>query len=563
MAFQEDQVFIQELIKKGLITKSQIIQSQNLLRTQLSREGITKTLLSHFKLDETKLAQSIAEIFNVPFMEQVNGLSRMEVDELQTVNIPADFRFIPVLVDINEITIAIKDPPYQKLVEFVKKATDKHIITLVLKNSDFEYLNDEKVAEKKSDKPLKIDFSKLDVEKQGLRWARSAEQTGSLPSAKNVLDRLLETARETNASDIHLEITSQNTLVVRFRLNGVLQRVVTLPQSYASSLPKVIKQIASIDNFEKNNIAEGIFSEPLSGNKIQCRVNIIPTATSEKITLRMVNDHLDIIRLERLGLSLHDLQRIRRLLSYHNTVILFSGPAGCGKTTTLYSVLNELNHFTKNITTIETPVEAHLEGVNQISVTTNSDLDFAKVMKALFHHDVDSLALGEVRSKQEAELLLEAGLSGMTAFATIQAADAIKTIYRLKNFGVEIEQFALALRGIVSQRFVRKVCPYCQAEYRPDAEILQNAGLKSLPEDFKFKRGLGCKNCLGTGYLGRIPVFEVLIFNETLSSLVFQNKPYRELFLAAKHEGFTTLRYDGLRKALAGITTLNEVLRVT
>jgi len=563
MAFQEDQIFIQELIKRGLLTKSQIIQSQNLLREQLNRKGITRALLTHFKLDEVKLAQTIAEIFNVPFMEQANGLSRAEVDELQTVNIPSDFRFIPVLVDINEITIAVKDPPYQKLIEFVKKATDKHIIPLVLKDSDFEYLNNEKATEKKKDRPLKIDFSKLDVEKQGMQWARSAEQTGSLPPASSVLDRLLETASESNASDIHLEITSQKTLSVRFRLNGVLQRVVTLPETYTSSLPQVIKQRSSIDAFEKLSVAEGSFTANLSGKKIHYRVNIIPTVSNEKITLRVVSNNLDIIRLERLGLSLHDLQRVRRLLSFPNAVVLFSGPAGCGKTTTLYSILNELNHFTRNITTIETPVEAHLEEINQISVTKNSGLDFAKVTNALFHHDVDILALGEIRSKQEADLILEAGLSGMTAFATIQAADAIKTIYRLKNFGVDIEQFALTLRGIVSQRFVRKVCPYCQQEYIPEEEILKKSGLEHLPKDFKLKRGIGCNNCLGTGYLGRMPVFEVLIFNETLSSLIFQNKPYREIVTAAKHEGFTTMRYDGLRKALAGLTTLNEVLRVT
>ncbi|OQX88779.1 hypothetical protein B6D60_01200 [candidate division KSB1 bacterium 4484_87] len=563
MAFQEDQIFIQELIKKGLLTKSQIIQSQNSLRELLQREGIAKALITHFKLDETKLAQSIAEIFNVPFLEQVNGLSRIDIEELQTVNTPSDFRFIPVLDDINEVTIAIKDPPYQKLIEFLKKATDKHIIPIILKESDYEYLNNEKVVEKKVDKPLKIDFDKLDVEKQGKKWALTAEQSGSLPPPNSVLDRLLETASEANASDIHLEITSSKTMNVRFRLNGVLQRVVTLPNAYASSLPKIVKQRASIDNFEKKNAAEGSFFMQFGGVKTNYRVNIIPTAFNEKITLRVMNDHLDIIRLERLGLSLHDLRRIRRLLSQPNAVILFSGASGSGKTTTLYSVLNELNHFTKNITTVEMPVEAHLEGINQISIDQNSALNFEKAIKATFHHDVDVLALGEIRSKEDAELLLEAGLSGLTAFATIQASNAIKTLYRLKHFGVDIEQFALTLRGIVSQRFVRKVCHYCGQEYIPDEEILAKAGLENLPKDIKLKRGIGCKNCLGTGYLGRMPIFEVLIFNDTISSLLAQNRPYREIFAAALHEGFTTMRYDGLRKALAGITTLNEVLRVT
>ncbi len=563
MAFPEDQIFIQELIKKGLLTKSQIIQSQNLLREQLNRAGITKTLLTHFKIDEGKIARSIAEIFNIPFMEQVNGLTRTEVEELDVINIPEEFRFIPVLADVNEITIAIKDPPYQKLIDFVKKATNKHIIPIVLKHSDFEYLNNDNITDKKQTKPIQIDFTKLDVEKQGEQWAKEAEISGTLPPANSVLERLLETARETNASDIHFEITSQRTLQIRFRLDGVLQRVVTLPEIYSSSLIQIIKQKASIDSFEKKTASEGQFSIQLGNKKIYCRVNVIPTINAEKIALRIVSQRLEIIRLERLGLSLHDLQRIRHLLSLPNAVILLSGPAGSGKTTTLYSILSELNHYTKNITSVENPVEAYLEGVNQIPLSKNSDLDFPSVTRALFHHDVDILSLGEIRTKQEANLLLEAGLSGMTAFATIQASDAIKTIYRLKNLGVDIEQLALVLKGVISQRFVRKVCPYCASEYLPEPELLEQAGLKKLPHDFKLKRGLGCKNCMGTGYLGRIPVFEVLILNETISSLIYQNKPHREIIAAATNEGFTSLRYDGLRKALAGITTLNEVLRVT
>ena len=378
-----------------------------------------------------------------------------------------------------------------------------------------------------------------------------------------MLNKLLETAVNSKTSDIHLEIMKTGFLNVRFRLNGVLHRVVTLPQSYSKSLPGVIKQSSSTGSFDNKIMQEGHSVFEIQGQKINTRINTIITSYGEKIIIRILKKNLHILSLNQLRLSLHDIQRFKQLLTFPDAVILFVGPSGCGKTTTMYSALNEMNHNSLNISTVENPIECFIDGINQTSVDQMRKHSVTETIKALFHHDVDILSIGEIRGKEEAELLIEAGLTGMVACTTLQSSNAIKALYRLKNLGVKYDELALVLRGIIAQRFVRKICPHCSEEYVPDKETLERAGLLNLPGDFHLIRGKGCKACLGSGYLERVPLFEILLVNDRLSSLIHKGSSYGEIKLEAEKFGFTNMRYDGLRKALAGITTLDEVIRVT
>ena len=563
MPFTEDQIFIQELIKQNLITREKLIQIQDIAKESLVTQGITKTLIKFSKIDESKLAEIISEKFNIPLIENVNGLSPIKAHELENIELPEKFNFIPVIIDEREISIALIDPPYKKFLDFLARVTNRQVVPIVVKVSDFESLYKTYKKENHDATPLKIDFARIDVEKRGEKWAKEVETSGILPPANKVLEKIIETAINSNTSDIHFEIKNNGFFKVRFRLDGVLQKIVTLPGDYTSSIPQVIKQSGSVDSFNKKAIQEGHNFFTVNGKQVYTRINIIPTSFGEKITIRILKKHLDIIQLNELGLSLHDLNRLKQLLSYSNSVVLFVGPSGCGKTTTMYSALNELNHESINIATVENPIECLIEGINQTQVFPNKDYSFTEATRSLFHHDVDILCLGEIRHKEEAKILIEAGLTGMTAFSTIQAANAIKSLYRLQNLGIKTEELALVLRGIVAQKFVRKICPNCKVEYKPDNHELEQLGLINLPKDYTLKRGKGCQDCLGSGYLGRIPLFEILLINESLASLIHQGKSYNEIKVAAERYGFTTMRYDGLRKALAGITTLEEVIRVT
>ncbi|MDZ7724370.1 MAG: GspE/PulE family protein [candidate division KSB1 bacterium] len=563
MAKREDRTLIQELLNRNYLKKQDLAKFQDIAAETLASDGITQTLLRYLKLDQQKMAEIISEAFDVPLLTEVNGVNIIDVEGLSKEDFLKRFRTIPIILENNELTVAIVDPPYRGVIELLERQAHKKVVPVVMTVADFQRLYKESIKTSPRSTPVQIDFEKLDVAKRGEQWAANAETSGTLPPANKVLDRLLQTAIETNVSDIHLEAKKDGYVNVRYRLDDVLQRVVTLPKKYTQTLPTMIKQSASSATFDKRGLQEGqnIFS--VNGRKIQTRINSILTSYGEKITIRIVTKNLHIYNLEELALNLHDYQQFRQLLAFPNAVILFVGPGGCGKTTTMYAALDDLNMRSMNISTIENPIECEIPGLNQTSSSHLRKNTSTEAIRALFHQDVDILAIGETRDSEEAELLIEAGLTGMSAFTTLQAANAIRALYRLRNLGVRTEEMALVIRGIVAQRFVRKVCPHCQEEYRPDLETLTQAGLSHLRENFAFKHGKGCQYCFGTGYLHRVPLFEILVVDDVLSTVIHNNESYGEIKTVAQKHGFTSMRHDGLRKALAGITTLEEVIRVT
>ena len=563
MAKIEDQQLVKELLDKEMVTKEKLVKIQEVAKGMLESDGITKTLLKFLEINENKLAEIISTTFNAPLIREMNGLSSVKVPGLTKNDFLQRFKMLPIIIDNNELTLATINPPYQNNVELIKSMTKLHVVPVIITASDYDRLVEFNNTNIKTPNKIEIDFELIDVTKRGEKWARESEYSGSLPAAASVFDKIIETALNSNTSDIHFEIKKTGFSNVRFRLNGVLHRVVTLPQSYSKSLPGVIKQSSPTGSFDNKILQESHKVFEIHGQKINIRVNSIITSYGEKIIIRLLKKHLHIMSLKQLGLSLHDLQKFKQLLTYPDAIILFVGPSCCGKTTTMYSALNELSHDSLNISTVENPIECLIEGINQTSVDQIRKHSISDTIKAFFHHDVDILSIGEIREKEEAELLIEAGLTGMAAYSTLQSSNAIKSLSRLKNLGVKYNELALVLRGIIAQRLVRKICPHCSEKYEPDKNNLENAGLTNLPSDFYLKRGKGCKACLGTGYTERIPLFEILLINDRIGSLIHQGSPYDELVLEAEKSGFTNMRYDGLRKALAGITTLDEVLRVT
>jgi type II secretory ATPase GspE/PulE/Tfp pilus assembly ATPase PilB-like protein len=229
----------------------------------------------------------------------------------------------------------------------------------------------------------------------------------------------------------------------------------------------------------------------------------------------------------------------------------------------MYSSFCELRKNPVNISTLENPVECAIDGIKQIVLGNGRTTSVSDTVRSLLHQDVDVLGLGSVTSKDEAQILIEACLAGMRAFTSIQATDSIRAVLRLQSMGIRREDLSYVLNGVVAQRFVRKICLNCMDDYKPSDSALNLAGLSNLSTAVRFKRGKGCNSCLGTGYLGKIPLFEVLVINDHLSSLIFQGASREDIKIEAQKLGFTTMRYDGLRKAIAGVTTLEEVLRVT
>lgn len=562
MAKNEDEALIKTLLQRDLLKREDLVKLDRSVNVFLSAEGITRTLIKFLKTDEHKIAEIIAEEFDVPQLKSLDGVSWINVPGLINEDL-LKYRIIPIILEEKELTIAFIDPPYRNLVELLEKATHRRITPVIITVTHFDTLSQKK-EKVQTILPRKSEiFDTIDVAKRGVKWAQSPETVSNLPSGTNVVLKIIEAAIDIDASDIHFEITQEGFLNIRFRTDGVLQRTVTLPKTYTSSIPAIIKQSGSVDSFKKRGVQEGQVTFTARGRKIHTRINVIPTSRGETLTLRILDKILHVISLDKLGLSHLDFSRFKQLLSYPDGIILFAGPAGCGKTTTMYSALNELNHVSKKISTIENPIECIIDGINQTSVAVGQQITFTEGGRALFHHDVDVLGVGEIRDTEQAELLIEAGLTGMKACSTLQSSDAIKSIFRLQNLGVKKEELSLVLRGIVAQRIVRKVCPYCAEKYRPDKDILQLAELLNLPEGLTLARGKGCKDCFGTGYLKRIPLFETLLIDDKIGSLIYKGSSYGEIKFSAERLGFVPMRLDGLRKALAGVTTLQEVLRVT
>lgn len=560
MTRKEDERLVGALVKEGLVRKQDLARFDDMAEESLQNKGITKTLVSLLGIDEQRISQIIAKEFNVPLMPSVEGQTWINVQNLPRENLPK-YRIIPVFLERKELTIALIDPPYRTVVDLLEKITGKRIVPVIVTLSDFEELSKDGKNGDVAAKPRTVDLENLDVVGHGEKSA--SKMSRSLKPPVEVLNKIIEAAVDSDTSDIHFENTRKGFVNVRFRIDGVLQRAVTLPQSYASSIPPIIKQASSLDSIGKRKVQEGQAQFNIRRKKVFTRINVIPTSNGEKFTLRILNKILRVISLNEIGMSNHDLVRLRQILKKPDAIILFVGPAGCGKTTTMYAALHELNDVTKHLATVENPIENILDGVNQTSVGSGRDISFSEGGRALFHHDVDVFGVGEIRDKEEAELLIEAGFTGMLALSTVQASDAITSLFRLHNLGISMKELSLSIRGIVAQRFVRKICPHCSENYRPDSNTLELTGLSRLPKRIMFTRGKGCDTCQHTGYYKRVPIFETMIINDEMSTFIHNGSPYGEIKKTAEQLGFTTMRYDGLRKALAGITTLDEVIRVT
>ena len=558
MIRQEDERYLNGLITRNLISKASL---KKISRQDLVRDGLTRTITRLLHADEEKCAIVLAEDFTIPFLRNVEAVSWIEIPGLSAEEMKKK-RIVPIILEEKEITIALIDPPYQQLLDLIARVTSRHVVPVVVTVSDFDHIFHNNHTPPKEEIAEKVDFDSLDIYSQGLKWAQNVSIRSGIPNPSELLNLVIQKAVDEGISDVHFETGNDGFLSIRVRLNGVLERLVTLPKVYETTLPRILKQAGSIDPFKRKGIHEGQLSFQIRGKTIHGRVNVIPTHTGEKLCLRLLRKLSQVLPFKELGMTPEDLERLRRMISAHSGIVLFAGPAGCGKTTSFYSALNALDRKRINISTIEAPVECNIDGISQTNLSQNDDFGITEAVRALFHHDIDVLGIGEIRNKESAELLIEAGLSGLMAFSTVQAADSIKTIFRLANFGIQVRELAMVLNGIVSQRMVRSVCPHCAEKYRPEKTILTRCSLANLPESVLFVHGKGCDRCQQTGYKNSIPLFETLLIDEELSSLIFHSAGYVKIKQAAEGSGFTSLFYDGLQKALAGLTTLDEVLRV-
>ncbi|MFB3926769.1 MAG: type II secretion system ATPase GspE [Syntrophales bacterium] len=378
-----------------------------------------------------------------------------------------------------------------------------------------------------------------------------------------LVNLLLSQAIKDRASDIHIE-PYQNSMKVRYRIDGMLYNILTLPRKAQSPLVSRIKIMSKLNIAEKRLPQDGRIDIKIGDRSVDIRVSIIPTAFGERVVLRLLDKSASILQLSDLGLDENRVRVFNNLIKSPYGIILVTGPTGSGKTTTLYAALSSINRPDINIITIEDPIEYQIEGIGQIQVNPKIDLTFANGLRSIVRQDPDVILVGEIRDRETAEIAIQSSLTGHLVFSTLHTNDAASAVTRLIDMGMEPFLITSSVIAIIAQRLVRVLCPRCREAYTPDHESLSNIGIdKNMLPDYRIYRKKGCPACMHTGYRGRTAIFEIMIMDEALKRQVLKTSDANHIYDEAVRRGMTTLLNDGSRKVLEGITTVEEVLRVT
>jgi len=411
-------------------------------------------------------------------------------------------------------------------------------------------------------------LSGVSTETEEMKDLSSIQETIDLLDAKDdapmirLANSILAQSIRQKASDIHIEPFEKD-LMVRYRVDGVLFNVLSIPQKIQSGLVSRFKLMANLNIAEKRLPQDGRIRIKTGGRDIDIRVSTLPVRHGERVVLRILEQGTLLLPLSSIGFDDHDLSTLAGLIRLTHGIILVTGPTGAGKTTTLYAILNTINSPDKNIITIEDPVEYQLQGIGQIQVNPKIQLTFATGLRSILRQDPDVILIGEIRDGETAEIAIQASLTGHLVFSTLHTNDAPSAITRLIDMGTEPFLISTSVKAVIAQRLVRKICPDCRESYTPEGIELYRIGITQdqLPPEGLF-RGKGCARCMNTGYRGRQGIYELLIIDQEIAQLINLKTDTATIRNRAKEKGMTTLLEDGKRKILLGITTTEEVLRV-
>ena len=496
----------------------------------------------------------------------------LNIDPKVASTIPEEFaRQNAVLVlekSNSSIKVAMEDPEDITCIDALQRLTGLVPDVLVVGPNTLEQALDEVYGEIKKSGEVKEVFEGItvisgdDEKKEEVDLSPENASQEDAPIVKLVNMILQESIKE-RATDIHIEPQDKN-VVVRIRIDGVLQTIMTPPTTSLSGLVTRIKILSKLNIAEKRLPQDGRFTIKTTEKEIDVRVSILPTIYGEKIVMRLLDKTGFAFNLKSLGLDKDLIQIFQNVITRPYGLIIVSGPTGSGKSTTLYASLKEIKNDLINITTVEDPVEYHLDGINQVQVFEHIGLTFGASLKFILRQDPDILLIGEIRDQETADIAVKFSLTGHLVFSTLHANDAVSTITRLLDLGVPPFLVGACVNLVMAQRLVRKICPHCREEYDPTDEDLKLVGLsRKRLNGKKLHQAKGCRECRNTGYLGRIGIFELIPMTRKVRALIYDNSNEDEIRSCALEEGMVTLRESGLRKILDASTTIQEVLRIT
>lgn len=551
------------LFKQGILRQDQV----STIKLESINTGALpdRLILEHKFASPEQVARARAQILGVPFVSLAGVGIAPDVLNLVPEAVARRYKLIPFRRDADGIWVAMNDPLDLQLTQFIEKKSGFPVKRFLALAEDITAVINEQYSQN-----LTTDVAsalKEVSQYSELQATENPDRTEVIREAPvtNIVTQLLEYAVKSRASDIHIE-PQENQTRVRYRIDGILHEKVILPKKVHDAVLSRIKIMSNLKIDERRLPQDGRFSFSYGGIEIDMRISTLPTVYGEKVVMRLLPKTQKAPSLQELGLRGAAIKNLETQMLRPHGIILVCGPTGSGKTTTLYSILSRLSTTRVNVSTIEDPVEYHIPGANQVQVNPQIGLNFAEALRSFLRQDPNIILVGEIRDRETAELAIQAALTGHQVFSTLHTNSASGALPRLLDMGMEPFLLASSVNAVEGQRILRKVCPHCRIMYEVPPEVESNVrqvlGLYAPKGPIKLFKGRGCSFCGDTGYIGRMGIYEVLVVSEKITKLILSRVSTAEVEKQAIEEGMLTLKQDGYLKALEGLTTLEEVLRV-
>lgn len=549
------------LIGAGLLTEEQL--SDALVKQKEAKKRLGEFLISERIITEQQLIDVLKMQLGLDYVDVTNINIPNNVTSLISRNFAKKYNVLPIAQELDKLYLATADPLDFVAIEDIRKSTRMKVIPVISTKDAIERavmrIYDNESSSKALDEMLE-ETNKQEVTKPkrfsltGNKQQEEIVDEGNAPTVRFV-NSIIERAVVEKASDIHIEPTN-GSLVVRMRIDGVLRNILTVPKELQSSVISRIKVMGNMDIAEKRIPQDGRAEVVFNGQDIDMRLSTLPTVHGEKVVIRLHFKGALILDPEHIGLTGKDLEKFNELLTCKSGVILIVGPTGSGKSSTMSTMINILNREEVNITTLEDPVEYQIPGVNQVQINEKQGMTFASGLRSILRQDPDIIEVGEIRDTETAEIAMRSAITGHLVLSTIHTSNALATIDRLLDMGIEPYLIGGAMRGIIAQRLVRRICIDCKTSYTPDETEVESLNLPKKATDYVFYKGKGCNKCGGTGYKGRIAVFEILNLDSKLRS---------EINAGNKKDGlhptdFITITDNCARLVQEGLTTVEEAI---
>lgn len=556
------------LVETQAISEKQLQEALQHQQEEGSFKKLGELLIEKEYVSEEAMLKALALQLDLPYYDRlpINDIDPALVDHIP-IQFCRDHLILPIARDDFNVTVVVSDPLNIFPLDDLRLILSTNINMIVSPPSIIEN-SINRVFERANDASQKV-LDELNVDETGTE--EDLEETRDLLESSDdekpiirLVNSLLARAVKERASDIHIE-PLENEVLVRFRIDGTLQDKTAIPKRHGGSLASRIKIIGKLNIAEKRVPQDGRISIKMAGKDIDVRLSVLPVAYGERVVMRLLDKSVGGKRLDQMGLEPHTYESLCSLVEQKHGIILVTGPTGSGKSTLLYACLMHINTTDINIMTIEDPVEYQVSGVGQIEVREKVGMTFASGLRAILRQDPDVIMIGEIRDGETAKIAVQASITGHLVLSTLHTNDTASTVTRFLDFGVQPFQLSSAVLGIVATRLVRKLCTNCREAYQPiDSELgMMGVTRDELVGRTIYRPGVGCDQCLGLGYVGRMGVYELMIFDDEIRALILQTQDAKQIKKLAVDKGMETLRDSAMHKVLSGETSLEEALRKT